>query len=133
MLEITAKPDCGNELQVQELTTEDSGKLTKVSDLTDGTKRKVVKQYLLEHPERVQEDTHKEMAQDLGVSRGLVSRIINEDKDVKDVTRNGLTTGEKRDKVRSYCDENPDASNREIAREVECDVTHVTVLFEAST
>ncbi|AFH21526.1 DNA adenine methylase [environmental Halophage eHP-3] len=95
-------------------------------DLSDGTKREVVKQYLLEHPDRVAEDTQEAIAEDLGVSRALVTQVAN-DPDVKDVTPNELTTDEKREQVRTYVENNPDASNREVAREVDCDVTHVTV------
>jgi ParB-like chromosome segregation protein Spo0J len=68
-------------------------------DLTDGTKRKVVKQYLLEHPDRVTEDTQQAISDDLGVSRSLGTQVAN-DADVKDVTRNELNTDEKREQVR---------------------------------
>jgi len=38
-----------------------------------------------------------------------------------------LSTDEKRAEVREYVEDSPTASNREVAREVDCDVTHVTV------
>ncbi|AFH22638.1 hypothetical protein OSG_eHP31_00130 [environmental Halophage eHP-31] len=97
-------------------------------DLTDGTKRQVVKQYLLEHPERVAEDTQAEIASDLGVSRKTVGRAIEElPEDVKCGQVTELSTDEKRQQVRAYVEDHPDASNREVAREVDCDVSHVTV------
>jgi len=95
-------------------------------DLSDGTKREVVKQYLLEHPDRVAEDTQEAIAEDLGVSQGLIAQIVD-DVGVKNITPNKLTTDEKREQVRTYVEDKPDASNREVAREVDCDVTHVTV------
>lgn len=97
-------------------------------DLSDGTKRDVVKQYLLEHPDRVAEDTQEAIAEDLGVSKKTVNRAIEqlrENGKLCQVTQ--ITTDEKRDQVRSYVEDNPDASNREVSREVDCDVTHVTV------
>jgi len=94
-------------------------------DLTDGTKREVVKQYLLEHPDRVAEDTQQAIASDLGVDPATVSRAIDECGN--DLQVQELSTGEKREQVREYVEANPTASNREVAREVECDVTHVTV------
>jgi len=81
-------------------------------DLSDGTKREVVKQYLLEHPDRVTEDTQQAIAEDLGVSRSLVTQVAN-DPDVKDVTRNELNTSEKREQVREFVEDNPTASDRE--------------------
>jgi 16S rRNA G966 N2-methylase RsmD len=95
-------------------------------DLSDGTKRDVVKQYLLEHPDRVAEDTQEAIAEDLGVSQWTVSQALDEI-DVKDIGANKLTTDEKREQVRTYVEDNPNASNREVSREVDCDVTHVTV------
>jgi 16S rRNA G966 N2-methylase RsmD/DNA-binding MarR family transcriptional regulator len=97
-------------------------------DLSDGTKREVVKQYLLEHPARVAEDTQQAIAEDLGVGRKTVSRAVD---DLEESGKLGhlteLSTEEKRAEVREYVEDNPDASNREVAREVDCDVTHVTV------
>lgn len=97
-------------------------------DLADGTKRTVVKQYLLEHPDRVGEDDNKDIASDLGVSNQLVGRAIDE------LRENGngflpetLSTDEKKELVREYVDENPDESNREVAENVDCDVSHVSV------
>jgi DNA-binding MurR/RpiR family transcriptional regulator len=74
----------------------------------------VVKEYLLEHPERVQEDTQEEIASDLGVSQWTVSQALNEI-DVNDIGANKLSTQEKRDLVQSYLEANPDSSNREMA------------------
>jgi 16S rRNA G966 N2-methylase RsmD/DNA-binding MarR family transcriptional regulator len=97
-------------------------------DLSDGTKRDVVKQYLLEHPDRVAEDTQEAIADDLGVARVTVTRAIDSlQENGKLVQVDELTTDEKREQVRTYVEDNPNASNREVAREVDCDVTHVTV------
>jgi len=96
-------------------------------DLSDGTKRDVVKEYLLEHPERVQEDSEREIAEDLGVSYKTVQRAKQKIPDGKLGQVSQISTQEKRDLVQSYVESNPDASNREVAREVDCDVTHVTV------
>jgi len=94
-------------------------------DLADGTKRQVVKQYLLEHPERVTEDTQADIASDLGVDPATVSRAIDECGNELQVQE--LSTDEKRQQVRAYVEDHPDASNREVAEEVDCDVSHVTV------
>jgi hypothetical protein len=53
---------------------------------------------------RVTEDTQQAIAEDLGVSEGLVSEVAN-DPDVKDVTRNELNTDEKREQVREFVEE----------------------------
>lgn len=45
--------------------------------LSDGTKREVVKQDLLEHPDRFAEDTQQVIATDLGVSREPVRRATD--------------------------------------------------------
>jgi len=74
----------------------------------------------------VTEDTQQAIADDLGVSRSLVTQVAN-DADVKDVTRNEVNTDEKRERVREYVEDNPTASDREVAREVDCDVSHVSV------
>lgn len=98
-------------------------------DLSDGTKREVVKQYLLEHPDRVAEDTQAEIASDLGVADDTVRRARQELKDngLLKFSGENFTTDEKRQQVRAYVEDNRNASNREVARQVKCDVTHVTV------
>lgn len=97
-------------------------------DLADGTKREVVKQYLLEHPDRVAEDDQAEIAADLGVSAQTVGRAVNElEEGGNRFQVESLSTEEKRDQVREYVEDAPTVSNREVAREVDCDVTHVTV------
>jgi DNA (cytosine-5)-methyltransferase 1 len=97
-------------------------------DLTDGTKRQVVKQYLLEHSDRVAEDTQEAIASDLGVGRPTVTRAIDElPEDVKRVQVNELSTEEKREQVREYVEANPEASNRKVSDAVDCDVSHVSV------
>lgn len=71
--------------------------------------------YLLEHPERVEEDSEREIASDLGVSYKTVQRAKQQITDGKLGQVSQLTTDDKRDLVRDYCDDNPDASNREVA------------------
>ena len=76
----------------------------------------VVKEYLLEHPERVQEDQNQHIASDLGVSNQTVGRAIQELKeDGNHFQQETLSTQEKRDLVQSYVEANPDSSNREMA------------------
>jgi len=97
-------------------------------DLSDGTKREVVKEYLLEHPERLESEAYDDIASDLGVHRDTVRRAESDLKDAGKLAQvREFTTSEKREMVQSYCDQHPDASNRKVAREVDCDVTHVTV------
>jgi DNA (cytosine-5)-methyltransferase 1 len=98
-------------------------------DLTDGTKREVVKQYLLEHSDRVGEDTQQAIAEDLGVSEDTVRRAKEDavDEGLLNLSGENLNTDEKREQVREYVEANPTASNREVARKVDCDVSHVTV------
>ena len=74
------------------------------------------------------EDTQEAIASDLGVSKKTVNRAVEELREngkLCQVTQ--LNTEEKREQVRAYVEANPAASNREVAREVECEVTHVTV------
>lgn len=95
----------------------------------NGTKRKVVKQYLLEHPERLAEDTddtQEDIASDLGVSQSLIAQV-SKDGDVKDTIPNNLTTEEKQAKVREYFEENQGASNRQAAEDVDFEVSHVSI------
>jgi biotin operon repressor len=63
--------------------------------------REVVKQYLLEHPDRVAEDTQEAIAQDLGVARATVTRAVESlREDGKLVQVNELSTDEKRQQAR---------------------------------
>jgi len=55
----------------------------------------------------VTEDTQRAIADDLGVSRSLVTQVAN-DPDVKDVTRNEVNTDEKREQVREFVEDTPD-------------------------
>lgn len=94
----------------------------------NGTKREVVKQYLLEHPERLEEDTQRDVALDLGVSQATVANAAKEIPDsVKPIKDNQLNTDEKRDRVQDYLEKNPGASNREAADTVDFDVSHVSI------
>ena len=87
-------------------------------DLTDGTKREVVKQYLLEHPDRVAEDTQEAIASDLGVSQKTVSNAVGELRGSGKLSKpTKINTEEKREQVREYVDANPTASNREVVKQ----------------
>ena len=57
---------------------------------------------------RETEDTQEAIAEDLGVSRSLVTQVAN-DPAVKDVTRNELNTNEKREQVREFVEDTPTA------------------------
>lgn len=91
----------------------------------NGEKRDRVKDYLLTswdgEPER-------EVADLLGVSQMTVNRAKEElldDGKLKQVSQ--FSKEEKRQQVREYINENPDASNREVADAIEADVSHATV------
>lgn len=88
-------------------------------DHSDGTKREVVEAYLRDHWDG--DTTQKAVADRLGVSEPTVSRAMEK------VSVKGFSTDEKRQQVADYLDRNPDASNREVARSVEADVSHATV------
>jgi DNA modification methylase/transcriptional regulator with XRE-family HTH domain len=76
----------------------------------------------------VAEDTQEAIAEDLGVAQKTVSNAESELRENGKLSKpTKLSTDEKREQVRTYVEDNPDASNREVAREVDCDVTHVTV------
>ncbi|UXF50072.1 nuclease [Haloquadratum phage sp.] len=94
----------------------------------DVDKREIVKDYLLEHQTRVKEDSDNEIALDIGVSRKTVQRAR------QDLEENGkfgqltnFSTEEKKQRVREFIESNPDASNRDVASAVECDIAHATV------
>jgi transposase-like protein len=85
--------------------------LRNLTQLSTQEKRDVVKEYLLEHPERVQEDTQEAIAQDLGVADDTVRRAREqlEDEGMLNFSGENFTTQEKRDLVQSYHEENPRA------------------------
>jgi ParB/RepB/Spo0J family partition protein len=89
-------------------------------NLNDGTKRDVVEQYLKDHYDG--DRTQQQVAEDLGVSPATVSRAMESLSPEKD-----FPPSEKRQQARAYLDDNPDASNREVAREIEADVSHPTI------
>ncbi|XGI84231.1 DNA methyltransferase [Halorutilales archaeon Cl-col2-1] len=94
--------------------------------LEDGQKRDLAREYLLDIWDG--EATEEEIADTLGIHRKTVNRAkhdLQEDGKLGQVTE--LNTSEKREIVREYIEDNPDASNREVAQEVDCDVSHVTV------
>jgi len=94
----------------------------------DVDKREIVKDYLLEHQTRVKEDSDNEIALDIGVSRKTVQRARQElEDDGKFGQLTNFPTEEKKRMVHEYIESNPDASNRDIASAVECDVTYRTV------
>jgi N6-adenosine-specific RNA methylase IME4/ParB-like chromosome segregation protein Spo0J len=95
-------------------------------DFSSGAKREAVKQYLLEHWEG--ERSEKEVATDLGVSQFTVNRARRELREAGKLTEvNDFSTAEKRQQVREYLAEYPEASNREVAEAVEADVSHASV------
>jgi DNA (cytosine-5)-methyltransferase 1 len=97
-------------------------------DLDDGTKRKAVKAYLLEHQTRVREDSDADIALDLGVHRVTVQRARTElEDDGQFVQVNNLATEEKKREVREYVESNPKASDREVESAVDCDVSRSTI------
>ncbi|MDY6776350.1 MAG: site-specific DNA-methyltransferase, partial [Halobacteria archaeon] len=94
--------------------------------LEDGQKRDLAREYLIDSWDG--EATEREVASKLGVGQKTINRAK------KELKQNGklshltqLNTSEKREIVRDYIDDNPDASNRKVAKEVDCDVSHVTV------
>jgi DNA (cytosine-5)-methyltransferase 1 len=94
----------------------------------DVNKREIVKDYLLEHQTRVNEDAQEEIALDIGVDQTTVSRAVQDLEDGGKFNQlNKFSTEEKKQMVHEYIESNPDASNRDVASSVECDITHVTV------
>lgn len=85
----------------------------------EGVVREVVENYLEDHYQG--ERTQEEIANELGVSQSLVSTAW------KAISPDNFTRDEKRQMVKGYIEEHPDASNRKVARNVEADVTHPTV------
>lgn len=95
-------------------------------NLSDGTKREVVRNYLVENYTGGR--STDEIAEELGVSGGTVRTAKNEAEGVVNPSgRDWFSTEEKRHQVADYLEANPDASNREAARSVEADVSHPTV------
>lgn len=101
----------------------------------DGVKQRVVKQYFLENKERVvairdsnDEDTQKAAASDLGVSEWLVSEVLSDD-DFNQLGPKSLKTSEKKQILKDYLDDNPNASSVQAANDLESaiGVSHVTV------
>lgn len=88
-------------------------------NLAAGEKREVVRTYLEENYDG--ERTQAEIASALGVSEGTVSNAW------KELNPEDFTREEKRQQARSYHDTHPEASNREIARQIEADVSHPTI------
>lgn len=90
------------------------------------TDREIAKQYLLEKWDG--DESERSIASKLGVSRKTVN---NAKSDLKESGKLGnlaqFSKFDKRAQVREYIDENPDASNREVAESVEADVSHATV------
>lgn len=88
-------------------------------NVAGGTKREIVKRYLDQHFDG--DRTQKEVADELGVAESTVSEARKEFDD------RIVSTEEKRQQARAYIEANPDASDREVAREVEADISHPTV------
>lgn len=95
-------------------------------NLGDGSKREVVKEYLKYH--WLGERTQKQIAEELGVDPGTVTRAKQDlEKDGIELNFNHVPADEKPDHIREYIDENPDASNRDVADSVDFDVSRETV------
>jgi len=95
-------------------------------DFSSGAKREAVKQYLLEHWEG--ERSEEDIAADLGVSQFTVNKARQELREAgKFIEVNDFSGEEKRQQVREYLAEHPEASNREAAEAVEADVSHAAV------
>jgi len=95
-------------------------------DFSSKAKREAVKQYLLEHYDG--EHTYREIADDLGVGKSTVNDARQELEQAGKLSEHGqFSTSDKWEMVRSYVESHPDASNREVADAVECDLSHETV------
>jgi len=76
----------------------------------------------------VTEDTQQTIAEDLGVDDNTVHRAIHKSEELVKLSQQGqVNTDEKREQVREFVEDNSTVSDREVAREVDCDVSHVTV------
>jgi len=85
-------------------------------DLQDGAKRQIVKQYLLEHPERLEDDKPRDIGPDLGVSYKTVQRAVNElEASGKLGQQSQLSTDQKKQAVSYYLEHHPAAPNRGVA------------------
>ncbi|UXF50389.1 DNA-binding protein [Haloquadratum phage sp.] len=94
----------------------------------DVDKEEIVKDYLLEHQTRVKEDSDEDIGLDIGVSQSTVQRARTDLEDDDKFTQvNNFDTDEKKQMVHDYIESNPDASNRDVASAVECDVSYETV------
>lgn len=97
--------------------------------LEHGEKSALVEQYLTEEWDGDNSDGwYEDIATDLGVSKTTVTNAFTELKEAGKFSKFGIFSKEdKREQVRQYLTENPDATNREVANAVEADVSHATV------
>jgi DNA (cytosine-5)-methyltransferase 1 len=97
--------------------------------LEDGQKQEIVEQYLVNDWDGDDYDGwQSDLGAKLGVSQGLISQVFSELKEAgKLISVNIFPKGAKEQQVKDYLDENPDASNREVADAIEADVSYRTV------
>ncbi|XGI84705.1 DNA methyltransferase (plasmid) [Halorutilales archaeon Cl-col2-1] len=94
--------------------------------LEQGQKRELAKEYLIDSWDG--ETTEREIADLLGIGKKTVNRAKKDLREAGKLSHlTQLTTSEKKEIVREYIEDHPDASNREIADSIDCDVSHVTV------
>lgn len=94
-----------------------------------GQKQEIVEQYLLEDWDGDNTgEWYGEVASTLGVGGSTVRKVFTDLRaDGKLVIHGILSKEERRRQVREYASENPDASDREVARNIEADVSHPTI------
>jgi len=94
-------------------------------DLSVGIKNQLVARYLENEYEG--ERTQGEIGAELGVAQSTVSRAMDK-ADLERISRvNILSNEEKRQQAKTYLDANPDATNREVAENIEADTSHTSV------
>jgi len=95
-------------------------------NLNDGTKRKVVADYLVGHWDG--NSSLEGVAESLGVSSATVSKAKQLAEEMENPSsREWFSKAERRQQARDYIDEYPDASNREVTNNIEADVSHATI------
>jgi len=97
--------------------------------LEHGQKSDLVEKYLTEEWDGDNSsEWYDSIANSLGVSSRLVQKIYTELKEAGKLRNFAIfSKGDKREQVRKYLEDNPDAANREVADNVEADVSHATV------
>jgi len=98
-------------------------------NLSEGAKKDVVLEYLEDHYDG--DRTQAEISEALGVSQPTVSRAMSDystnNVQSEESEEEDLSREERRERVADYLERNPDASNAEVARNVNADVSRETV------